>query len=62
VVNDTQVVGLGSTPIKITSVTGDLGTLDVTLPADYKDGQKVHLVSASDSALSSSEVAIGKGP
>jgi hypothetical protein len=62
VANDTQVVGLGSTPIKITSVTGDVGTADVTLPADYKDGQKVHLGSASNSTLSSNEVAIGKGP
>jgi hypothetical protein len=62
VANDTQVVGLGSTPIKITSVTGDVGTADVTLPADYKDGQKVHLASASNSALLSGEVAIGKGP
>lgn len=62
VANDTQVVGLGSNPIKITSVTGDFGTADVTLPADYKDGQKVHLVSASNSALKSNEVTVGKGP
>src|SRR5262249_25934176 len=45
VANDTQVVGLGANPIKITAVTGDVGTVDVTLPADYKDGQKVKLVS-----------------
>jgi len=59
---DTQVVGIGTTPIKLSNVTSTSGSADLTLPADYKDGVKVRLVSAANPALSSVEIATVKAP
>jgi hypothetical protein len=56
VANDTQVIGFG-TPITLATVTGNTGTVDVKLPADYKAGMKVHLASTANSSLVSSEIA-----
>jgi hypothetical protein len=54
---DTQVVGLGTTPVKLSNVTagGTTGTVALKLPADYAPG-KVHLISAADPTLKSAEI------
>ena len=59
---DTQVVGLGPSPIILNSVTTTSSSVDVTLPPDYKDGMKVHLVSASNQSFTSTEVAVKTSP
>ena len=59
---DTQVAGLGLTPMKLSNVTPTSGSVDLALPADYKDGVKVHLVSAANPASTSAEIATTKAP
>ena len=57
VLGDTEVVGLGPTT-KLTTATATAGSVGVALPADYKEGMQVHLVSAADPALTSGAVTI----
>jgi hypothetical protein len=59
---DTEVVGLGPEPIKLTSSTATSGSLDMALPPDYKDGVKVHLLSAANPSFTSAEVATTTAP
>ncbi len=59
---DTQVAGLGPTPIKLSNVTPTSGSVDLALAQDYKDGVKVHLVSAGMPAFTSAEVVTTKAP
>jgi hypothetical protein len=55
VAGDTQVVGLGPT-VTLTTATGTTGSVDLTLPADYKAGAQVHLTSAANASLTSGTI------
>jgi hypothetical protein len=56
VAGDTQVVGLGTT-VTLTTATGTTGSVDLTLPADYKAGAQIHLASAANASLTSGTIA-----
>jgi hypothetical protein len=56
IAGDTQVVGLGAT-VTLTTATGTTGSVDLTLPANYKAGAQVHLASAANASLTSATIA-----
>jgi len=55
VAGDTQVVGLGAT-VALTTTNGTTGSVELTLPADYKAGMQIHLVSAANPGLTSATI------
>jgi hypothetical protein len=58
---DTQVFGLGVLPVTLTSATGTSGSVDIVLPADYKDKMQVYLVSAANPSVKSAAIATSTG-
>ena len=61
IAGDTQVIGLGA-PITLATVSGNTGSVDVTLPANYTTGMKVHLASALNPSLISPDIATTEPP
>lgn len=59
---DTEIVGLSPTPMKLSTVTSTSGSVDLALPSDYKDGMKVHLVSAANPAFTCADVVTATAP
>jgi hypothetical protein len=61
VLGDTQIVGLGPTVV-LSTVKGATGSVDLTLPPNYKAGMQVHLASAANPKLTSATVLITSTP